>query len=41
MKVTVLPYIQPKKSQRTWLQKGYVAQVSRKKVTLNEKSYIK
>lgn len=40
-KVTVLPYIAPKKTQRTWTQKGYVAKTSRKRVNLKEQGYIK
>jgi len=41
IKVTVLPYIEPKKSQRTWNRKGYVASMSRKVVNLKEQGYKK
>ena len=41
IKVTVLPYIEPKKSQRTWNRKGYVASKGAKNVNLKEQGFRK
>ena len=40
-KITVLPYVEPKKSQRTWNQKGYVACKGAKNVTLKNNGFKK
>jgi hypothetical protein len=41
IQVIVLPYIEPKKSQRTWNRKGYVASIGSKKSNLKEQGFHK
>ena len=41
MKITVIPYKEPKKSERTWIQRGYVWSQTRSKVNLKEKGFHK
>lgn len=41
VKVTVIPYKEPKKSERTWNQRGYVWATTRTKVNLKEKGFHK
>jgi len=41
MKITILPYIEPKYHQKTFSKRGYVASVGRKTVTLKSDNYHK
>ena len=41
MKVTILPYIEPKYHQRTFAKRGYVSSVGRKTVTLKNQHFHK
>jgi hypothetical protein len=41
MKVTILEYKEPKKSERTWSRKGYVASIGAKNANLKEQGYKK
>jgi hypothetical protein len=41
VKITILPYIEPKRSERTWNRKGYVASKGAKTVNLKDKGFRK